>query len=135
MNSRPVQSYLVCATPRSGSTLLCEALGSTDLAGPPAEYFLPKDDGHWCREWDVKGFEAFVDRALAAGSTPNGVFGAKVMWGYFDAVVGALSSSTLRASRLCIALPRPSALWPTHRRTVPRAGWSEGLVDRLDVLQ
>src|SRR5215207_8545306 len=33
------RSYLVCATPRSGSTLLCEALKSTGVAGVPAEYF------------------------------------------------------------------------------------------------
>jgi LPS sulfotransferase NodH len=32
-------SYLVCATPRSGSTLLCEALKATEVAGRPEEYF------------------------------------------------------------------------------------------------
>ncbi|HKF37998.1 MAG TPA: Stf0 family sulfotransferase, partial [Ktedonobacteraceae bacterium] len=32
-------SYLTCATPRSGSTLLCEALSNTGLAGYPKEYF------------------------------------------------------------------------------------------------
>src|SRR5436189_160660 len=31
--------YLVCATPRSGSTLLCEGLTSTGVAGRPDEYF------------------------------------------------------------------------------------------------
>lgn len=36
----PIQrSYLVCATPRSGSTLLCEALETTGVAGRPREYF------------------------------------------------------------------------------------------------
>ena len=35
----PRSSYLVCATPRSGSTLLCEALINTGLAGHPQEYF------------------------------------------------------------------------------------------------
>ena len=32
-------AYLVCATPRSGSTLLCEALKGTGVAGRPEEYF------------------------------------------------------------------------------------------------
>ena len=32
-------SYLICATPRSGSTLLCDALGGTGIAGRPAEHF------------------------------------------------------------------------------------------------
>ena len=32
-------SYLVCATERSGSTLLCELLAGTGVAGRPEEYF------------------------------------------------------------------------------------------------
>lgn len=35
----PLMSYLICATPRSGSTLLCDALGRTGIAGRPAEHF------------------------------------------------------------------------------------------------
>ena len=33
------RSYLVCATPRSGSTLVCQALKATGVAGNPEEYF------------------------------------------------------------------------------------------------
>jgi trehalose 2-sulfotransferase len=33
------RSYLVCATPRSGSTLLCETLDAFGIAGRPQEYF------------------------------------------------------------------------------------------------
>jgi LPS sulfotransferase NodH len=32
-------SYLICATPRSGSTLLCAALDDTGIAGHPGEHF------------------------------------------------------------------------------------------------
>jgi LPS sulfotransferase NodH len=35
----PQRSYLVCATQRSGSTLLCETLSASGVAGRPAEYF------------------------------------------------------------------------------------------------
>src|SRR4051794_35472540 len=35
----PTRSYLVCATPRSGSTLVCQALKGTGVAGRPEEYF------------------------------------------------------------------------------------------------
>src|SRR5688572_2189063 len=35
----PERSYLVCATPRSGSTLLCHLLDQTGVAGRPEEYF------------------------------------------------------------------------------------------------
>jgi LPS sulfotransferase NodH len=39
MTPRPDRSYLVCATQRSGSTLLCQALKETGVAGRPEEYF------------------------------------------------------------------------------------------------
>jgi len=35
----PADSYLICTTPRSGSTLLCELLEGTGIAGRPDEYF------------------------------------------------------------------------------------------------
>ena len=35
----PARSYFICTTPRSGSTLLSEALTRTELAGRPREYF------------------------------------------------------------------------------------------------
>jgi trehalose 2-sulfotransferase len=35
----PRLSYLICTTPRSGSTLLCELLAATGIAGRPDEYF------------------------------------------------------------------------------------------------
>ncbi|MGZ4261677.1 MAG: Stf0 family sulfotransferase, partial [Solirubrobacteraceae bacterium] len=37
--STPTKAYLVCATPRSGSTLLCEMLRETGRAGVPLEHF------------------------------------------------------------------------------------------------
>ena len=39
MGVTPERSYLVCATPRSGSTLVCRALSETGVAGRPEEYF------------------------------------------------------------------------------------------------
>src|SRR3954453_1014417 len=35
VNVKPSLSYLICTTPRSGSTLLCEALENTGVAGRP----------------------------------------------------------------------------------------------------
>jgi len=37
--TEPAISYLICATPRSGSTLLCSALDDTGIAGHPEEHF------------------------------------------------------------------------------------------------
>jgi trehalose 2-sulfotransferase len=102
---RPRLSYLVCATERSGSTLLCELLGATGIAGRPEEYFEYLDATGRVRqpreyfdadaepeilellpplkeplapgEWDAR-----LRDALARGTTPNGVFGTKMMWAY-----------------------------------------------------
>src|SRR3954451_787381 len=111
----PVLSYLVCATPRSGSTLLCHLLDQTGLAGhpeeyfedlrhsrrprPPHEYFAPPrhpniierlafremPDGTERRPhplWTPETYDQYLAWAIERGTTPNGVFGAKLMWGY-----------------------------------------------------
>ncbi|MGA2012801.1 MAG: Stf0 family sulfotransferase [Solirubrobacteraceae bacterium] len=107
-------SYLVCATPRSGSTLLCHLLDQTGIAGHPEEYFealrhsgLPRRPHEYFdaerhaniierlafREmpdaaprpnalWQPETYDRYLEWAIEQGTTPNGVFGAKVMWGY-----------------------------------------------------
>jgi len=102
-------SYLVCATQRSGSTLLCELLKGTEVAGVPDEYFealrstgLPRQPRQYFDEPPLRDiaerlapvevgqpeepgeFEGWFHYALQRGTTPNGVFGAKMMWNYFD---------------------------------------------------
>ncbi|HEX3452283.1 MAG TPA: Stf0 family sulfotransferase [Solirubrobacteraceae bacterium] len=111
---KPMLSYLVCATPRSGSTLLCQELDKTGLAGHPQEYFealrrsgVPRRPHEYFdperhpniverlafREmlegapkpnplWHPDTYDQYLEWALEEGTTPNGVFGAKLMWGY-----------------------------------------------------
>jgi trehalose 2-sulfotransferase len=114
MTVRPDHSYLVCATPRSGSTLLCELLSATGVAGRPAEHFerlqatsLPRQPHQYFEGLDAPevfehlaptdpghprppgAFAAAFGDVLRAGSTPNGVFASKVMWGYLpDLLLG-----------------------------------------------
>ncbi|MCY4013021.1 MAG: Stf0 family sulfotransferase, partial [Gammaproteobacteria bacterium] len=93
-----VDSYLVCATPRTGSTLLCGLLASTQVAGRPESYFREPDERLWAARWDIvrsdgafDSFE-FVRAALAAGRTGNGVFAARIMWGTLDHLFAMLGS-------------------------------------------
>src|ERR1700759_3004192 len=95
----PDRSYIVCATPRSGSTLVCHALGETGVAGRPEEYFLGVEDqsirdhlgerGVGAEQtprsplWSRAAYDRYLEWTFEAGTTPNGVFGAKLMWGYF----------------------------------------------------
>ncbi len=118
----PNRSYLVCATPRSGSTLVCHALAETGVAGRPEEffealrhsgrprrpeeYFLGVEDqsirDHLGERsigseppprsplWSRAAYDRYLEWVFEAGTTANGVFGAKLMWGYFGEFVSLL---------------------------------------------
>lgn len=87
----PRASYLVCASPRSGTELLCRCLAVTGVAGRPQEYFLAEDPAklpHWgfweegpfAAGHDVSDKEGYLSLVYRLGSTSNGVFGAKIHW-------------------------------------------------------
>lgn len=87
---KPITSYLICATNRSGSFLLCEALKNTGIAGNPEEYFWRGDEPFWKERWKVSDYGGYLSKAIEQGTSSNGVFGAKIMWGYFDDFIGKL---------------------------------------------
>jgi len=83
--SVPRLAYLVCATHRSGSNLLCQMLWHSERAGFPQEAFSPTRAAHIAREHEVgidpeKCFARYVAGLMARRQTANGVFGAKIMW-------------------------------------------------------
>jgi trehalose 2-sulfotransferase len=106
MTSRAPIRYLVCATPRSGSTLLCETLRATGIAGTPLEHFQvltgsgrPRQPREYFEGVSDRGVldllaplqeplpetespKAWWARIRAEGATPNGVWGGKLMWGH-----------------------------------------------------
>lgn len=107
---QPATAYLVCSTQRSGSTFLCSLLASTGVAGDPKEYFeamaetgMPPHPGYFMAGLPrtgagvrddrratevpsysdlrtVDGWRAHLERTFELGTTPNGVFSAKLMW-------------------------------------------------------
>jgi LPS sulfotransferase NodH len=119
---QPDRSYLVCATPRSGSTLVCHALEETGVAGRPEEYFealrhsgrprrpeeyflgvedqsirdhlgersVGNDPQPRSPLWSRAAYDRYLEWAFETGTTDNGVFGAKLMWGYFGEFVSLL---------------------------------------------
>lgn len=94
-----MDSYLICSTPRTGSTLLCGLLASTKVAGRPESYFREPDEQSWASRWEIVRspdgtfeFSDFVRAALAAGRTENGVFAARIMWGTMDHLVNRLAT-------------------------------------------
>jgi LPS sulfotransferase NodH len=75
--------YLILATPRSGSTLLGQGLQATGLAGDPKEFFGHKM-AFWVERWQAESFGAYVDLLTHRRATPNGVFGAKLLYGQLN---------------------------------------------------
>lgn len=81
-------SYIICTTPRSGSTLLCGLLEGTGRAGRPDSFFMGDVDPHWAEVWglpdigasaDADHARAFVDAAKRAGTDGNAMFGLRLM--------------------------------------------------------
>jgi len=73
----PRLSFIVCALPRSGSSLLCELLAATELAGAPSEVFDHNQMQEYRRVWSADTFEQYLDALMAKKTSPNGVFGIK----------------------------------------------------------
>ena len=76
-------SYFISTSPRTGGFLLAEALQSTGVAGRPREYFDPVLENQSLKGQPRVGDEEYLEMAKIAGTTPNGVFGAKVLWHQF----------------------------------------------------
>jgi trehalose 2-sulfotransferase len=130
--SEPVSSYLVCATQRSGSTLLCELLKGTGAAGCPEEFFeatrgtglpphprdylvglprtgagirddvSPSDGPLYSSLAGIDDYRHHLERTFAWGTTANGVFGAKLMWNQLPEL-GALAGELPEFARLTTA--------------------------------
>lgn len=102
VSARPrgqIDSYLMCATPRTGSTLLCGLLASAGVAGRPESYFRRQGQQDYAMQWGIArspegGFRYldYVRAALAAGRTDNGVFAARMMWETVEEVLGELGT-------------------------------------------
>jgi LPS sulfotransferase NodH len=117
--------YLVAATPRTGSSLLCAGLWATGIAGRPGEVFAPGFREPWRRHWslpDDVDFATYLHRVRREGQTSNGVFSTKIQWMHVAALLreagldgppgrvldrlfaGALFVNTIRRDRRAQAL-------------------------------
>lgn len=118
------ENYLVCASQRSGSTLLVESLAHTGVAGRPEEffqYFATSSQSPQPREWfagvtdpeilsllapldhgtvDIRNTDDWRSDVLAAGRTDNGVWGGKLMWNQTPLLIARtrVASGSLRTA-------------------------------------
>jgi len=76
--TQPGRGYILCLTPRSGSTWLATLLGKSGQLGHPREYFNPDWPLPDCHATDFAGY---VRDVKVGSATPNGIFGVKADFG------------------------------------------------------
>jgi trehalose 2-sulfotransferase len=83
------QACIICATPRSGSTLLCDLLTETGAAGQPDSFFRRQSISWWADNLNVlttawendQAFDqAYLDAVLRQGAAETPVFSLRLMW-------------------------------------------------------
>ena len=78
-----MKKIVICATQRSGSTMLCKELEATAVLGRPKEVYInPKITNH-------SEAEDFFNRIVTQGQSANGLFAVKIMqdqWAKVDHV-------------------------------------------------
>lgn len=76
----PARSILICTHPRSGSTLLGEALFFAGDLGCPLEYFHVGFRPRLETEWGTQGTDAYTRAVWRRRTAPNGTLSVKLMW-------------------------------------------------------
>ncbi|MGH2976768.1 MAG: Stf0 family sulfotransferase [Gaiellaceae bacterium] len=128
---KPRSSVVICALPRSGSSLLGALLHSSGIVSRPAEWFWRDDRERLSREWRVRRFEDYLPRVLEAGTSPNGVFAMKLMWGYFHELLFELRrlAREYDADDLAVLrsfFPEPRFVWIRRMDVVAQAvSWAK----------
>ena len=99
MSRPPFDALILCATPRSGSTLLCSLLESSQVAGRPASWYRAEDRRDYAAAWGLPRDAAgrwspsdYLATTIAAGRSPNGVFGLRVMRSTLPELLAELST-------------------------------------------
>ncbi|WP_188342651.1 Stf0 family sulfotransferase [Phyllobacterium sp. 628] len=80
--------YIICGTPRTGSTLLCDLLKSTNVAGNPKSFFRRQSISRWVEQWGLPDAQtlgetdfknAYLKAVIKAGKAGTDVFGLRLM--------------------------------------------------------
>ncbi|MEO9515379.1 MAG: Stf0 family sulfotransferase [Paracoccaceae bacterium] len=81
------KTYVICTSPRSGSTMLCKMLSETGVAGHPDSYFHAPSIAKWLSSFDLNAdnfdneqsaLKAILEAAQNRGTGTTGVFGLRL---------------------------------------------------------
>ena len=126
----PSLAYVICTSPRSGSTLLCDGLSRTGKAGDPAEYFDDRGEValHWRSRFAIPDAAPYADGIVEATKTANGNFGTKLHWTSRQALFRAFRNSIVEAAAqpqrlsldelLCKRFSKVRYIWLRRRNKV-----------------
>jgi trehalose 2-sulfotransferase len=76
----PLRSILICTLPRSGSTLLGEAMYFSSGLGCPLEYFHAGFRPDFEARWQTPNLSEFRDAVWRHRTDPSGTLSVKLMW-------------------------------------------------------
>lgn len=149
--SGPPRVYLVASLPRTGSTLLCNALWDTGRAGAPKEYLNPMQRRDWARRrgglrwelvrgpllgalgrwpWSDEALGAYLEQLLRLRSG-GGCFGLKLHAHHHAALGARAPVRALLAGAAVVRVSRQDRLaqavsWARAQQTGRWAHWQRG---------
>lgn len=128
------ESYVICTSPRSGSTLLCKLLIATGIAGNPESYFHEPSLESWLAGVALTADSSSPEHevlaeifkaAISEGSLDTGMFGLRLQRHSFDFFVEKLAvlhpDSSGDRERLEAAFGRTCFIHLTRRDKVEQA--------------
>ncbi len=81
-----MKKIVLCATQRSGSTMICEDMRNAKVFGLPEEYFIP-----WVERNPDSDYYKELDILIEEKSSANGVFAVKVMGDQLSSIESCLT--------------------------------------------
>ena len=130
----PDKAYILCTTPRSGNTLLCDLLTDSGVAGQPDSFFRRESFREWAdffrvdnSAWDQ---DHFFDRTYLAatkqyGTNDTRVFGMRLMWESLNDLCSRLGAlypdKASDRDRLCAAFDSPNYIYLRREDKIAQA--------------
>lgn len=114
----PERSVVICSHPRSGSTLLGEAVYAAGGLGCPLEYLHRGFRPTFAERWEAPDLAAYVRAMHRHRTDPSGVFSIKLFWRDVEDVV-AEGGELFEGE--CPILPNPTFVLLTRRDRVRQA--------------
>ncbi|MEO6180331.1 MAG: Stf0 family sulfotransferase [Devosia sp.] len=126
-----VAAYIICATPRSGSTMLCDLLKQTGVAGCPDSFYRSQSLDDFVTAFGIspgRGLEferIYLAAAIQHGTGSTGMFGLRVMWPSMpelqDQLARLFPTPALDRDRLAVAFGTPLYIHLQRRDGIAQA--------------